>query len=65
MISETDRIASSFPAMAIVSLSGSAFVSAMATTGISNRFASRTAISSLFASTTKTSPDEHSDVKKL
>ena len=56
VIRATERIASSLPAIGIVIVSGSAFVSAIATTGIPSRFASRTAISSFFASTTKTRP---------
>jgi hypothetical protein len=56
VISSTERIASSFPAIGTVIKSGSALVSTIAMIGIPSLFASLTAIRSFFESTTKSSP---------
>ena len=56
VISSTERIASSLPAIGTVMRSGSAFVSQMATIGIPSLFASLTAMRSFFASITNMRP---------
>jgi len=56
VISSTERIASSLPAIGTVIRSGSAFVSTMEMIGMPSLFASATAIFSFFASTTNMRP---------
>ena len=56
VITETERMASSFPGMGTVIRSGSALVSTIATTGMPSLLASAIAIRSFFASTMKMTP---------
>ena len=56
VISSTERIASSLPAIGTVMRSGSELVSQMAMIGMPSLFASSTAMRSFFASTTNSSP---------
>ena len=56
VMSLIERMASSFPGIGYVMLSGSQLLSMMAMTGISNRVASWTAIRSTRVSSTKTAP---------
>ena len=56
MITDTERIASSLPGIGTEMMSGSAFVSTIATTGMPSLFASAMAMRSFFASTTNIAP---------
>ena len=62
VISSTERIASSLPAIGTVMRSGSAFVSTIATIGMPSLFASATAIFSFFESTMNSEPGQAAHV---